>query len=151
MRVLLAGWFSFEQMGATAGDLLCRDLVRRWLAEAGVPRDVAVAHPFTDGVDWRNLDPKSYSHLIFVCGPFGNGPPVDEMLAAFSHCRMVGLNLSMLQDLERGRPLEVAVLQGSLEAMRDIADLETPTIDDIYALANLHIAALNRDSQPESR
>jgi hypothetical protein len=26
VTVLVAGWFSFEQMGATAGDLLARDV-----------------------------------------------------------------------------------------------------------------------------
>lgn len=118
MRALLAGWFSFEQMGATAGDLLCRDLVHDWLKDAGVDHDVAVAHPFTDGVDWRTLDPKMYTHLIFVCGPFGNGPPVDEMLAAFAHCRMVGLNLSMLQDLDEWDPFEVLIERDSSRTAR---------------------------------
>ena len=31
MKTLVAGWFSFEQMGASAGDLLARDLVCEWL------------------------------------------------------------------------------------------------------------------------
>ena len=35
MRALVAGWFSFEEMGATAGDLLARDVVCGWLDEAG--------------------------------------------------------------------------------------------------------------------
>jgi 2-dehydropantoate 2-reductase len=48
--------------------------------------------------------------------------------------------MSMLQDVERGRPLEVDVLLDSITAMREIADLPTPTIDDIYALLKLHIA-----------
>ncbi len=118
MKVLLAGWFSFEQMGATAGDLLCRDLVHQWLSRAGADHDVAVAHPFTDGVAWRKLDPKAYTHLIFVCGPFGNGPPVDEMLAAFGHCRMVGLNLSMLQALDEWDPFELLIERDSSRAAR---------------------------------
>lgn len=118
MKVLLAGWFSFEQMGATAGDLLCRDLVRQWLSSAGVDHNVAVAHPFTDGVDWRGLNPKAYTHLVFVCGPFGNGPPVDEMLAAFAHCRMVGLNLSMLQDLSEWDPFELLIERDSSRESR---------------------------------
>jgi hypothetical protein len=118
MKVLLAGWFSFEQMGATAGDLLCRDLVRRWLREAGIDHDVAVAHPFTDGIGWRTVDPGRYTHLIFVCGPFGNGPPVDEMLAAFAHCRMIGLNLSMLQDLNEWDPFELLIERDSSRTAR---------------------------------
>ena len=26
MRILVAGWFSFEDMGATAGDIIARDI-----------------------------------------------------------------------------------------------------------------------------
>jgi 2-dehydropantoate 2-reductase len=51
-----------------------------------------------------------------------------------------GHKMSMLQDVERGRPLEIDVLIDSIEAMRDIADLPTPTIDDVYALLKLHVA-----------
>jgi len=46
-------------------------------------------------------------------------------------------NASMLQDLERGRPLEIDVLLDSLEAMKELAGFPTPTIDDIYALLRL--------------
>ena len=48
--------------------------------------------------------------------------------------------MSMLQDVERGRPLELDVLVDSIEAMRDIAGLPTPTIDDVYALLRLRVA-----------
>jgi hypothetical protein len=27
MRILIAGWFSFDDMGATAGDMIARDIV----------------------------------------------------------------------------------------------------------------------------
>jgi len=118
MKVLLAGWFSFEQMGATAGDLLCRDLTGKWLREAGITHDIAVAHPFIDGVDWRVLAPNDYTHLIFVCGPFGNGPPVDEMLQAFAHCEMIGLNLSMLQDLNEWDPFKLLIERDSSRTAR---------------------------------
>jgi polysaccharide pyruvyl transferase len=66
----VAGWFSFEGLGATAGDLLARDVACGWLSEAGYPYDVAVATPFTGGCDWRHMEPARYSHLVFVCGPF---------------------------------------------------------------------------------
>jgi 2-dehydropantoate 2-reductase len=45
--------------------------------------------------------------------------------------------MSMLQDLERGRPLELEVLFDSIITMRDLAQLPTPTIDDVYALLRL--------------
>jgi len=104
--VLLAGWFSFEQMGATAGDLITRDLVADWLRRAGIETDIATAPPFAGGVDWREVEPDRYSHVVFVCGPFGNGPPVDAMLRRFARRRWLGVNLSMLESLEAFDPFE---------------------------------------------
>ncbi len=43
MRVLLAGWFSFDEVIATVGDELGADVVARWLTDLGVDRDVAWA------------------------------------------------------------------------------------------------------------
>ena len=45
--------------------------------------------------------------------------------------------MSMLQDLERGRPLEIDVLFDSIEAMKELSGVPTPTIDDVYALLRL--------------
>lgn len=113
MKTLVTGWFSFEQMGATAGDLLARDLVGNWLFDAGEPFDVAVAPPFTGGVDWRAVEPAAYSRIIFVCGPFGNGPPVTELMERYAHCRWVGVNLSMLQPVEEWDPFDVLLARDS--------------------------------------
>ena len=91
MKTLVAGWFSFSGMGATAGDLMARDVVCDWLDEADVAYDVALDPPFTSGpggaagVDWRAADPRHYARVVFVCGPFGNGPPAAEFLAHFAH------------------------------------------------------------------
>ena len=104
MRTLVAGWFSFPDMGATAGDLLARDLACNWLAEAGQAFDIALAPPFPSGVRWEDVNPADYSHLVFVCGPFGNGPPVDEMLRRFAHCDLIGLDLTMLDPLTTWNP-----------------------------------------------
>jgi len=104
VRVLVAGWFSFEHMGATAGDLIARDVACRWLDEAQVPYDVAVVPPFTGGRDWRSTDPRPYTHVIFVCGPFGNGEPVVSFLKHFHGKRLVGLDLTMLQPLKEWNP-----------------------------------------------
>lgn len=46
IRVLIAGWFSFEQMGATAGDFFARDLLCDWLKGASIPFEIAVAKAF---------------------------------------------------------------------------------------------------------
>ena len=100
MKALVAGWFSFEGMGATAGDLLTRDLVCRWLEDAGRLYDVTVAMPFAGGVDWRAADPADYSDVVFVCGSIGNGSPIPEFLERFAGRRLVGVSLSMLEPLE---------------------------------------------------
>ena len=57
MRALVAGWFSWEKYTATAGDLMACDVACDWLRQAGLPFDVALAPPFTGGVDWRTVDP----------------------------------------------------------------------------------------------
>lgn len=113
MKVLLAGWFSFEQMGATAGDLMVREVVARWLADNGIAYDLAVAQPFTGGVDWRTVDPASYSHVVFACGPFGNGEPITEFLKRFAGRKLVGLNLSMLQRLDEWNPFDLLIERDS--------------------------------------
>ncbi len=118
MKILVTGWFSFEQMGATAGDLLARDLVCDWLAQASIAFDTAVTPPFSGGVDWHAVDPEGYSHIVFVCGPFGNGPPLTEFLERFRHCRLFGLNLSMLQSLEEWNPFDLLLERDSSRCAR---------------------------------
>ena len=69
---------------------------------------------------------------------------IDERINA---ARNAGAHkMSMLQDLERGRPLEIDVLMDSVLAMRDLTPSllpsTTPTIDDLYALLRLRAAGL---------
>jgi 2-dehydropantoate 2-reductase len=45
--------------------------------------------------------------------------------------------MSMLQDLTRGRPLEIDVLACSIAEMRGLVGLTTPTIDMVLDLARL--------------
>ena len=118
MRVLLTGWFSFELMGASAGDLLARDLVAEWLEDSGVPFDLAHAPPFEGGVDWREVDPGRYTHVVFVCGPFGNGDPLVEFLERFRNARLVGVNLTMLEPLNAWNPFDLLLERDSSEAIR---------------------------------
>lgn len=60
---------------------------------------------------------------------------IDQRIAA---ARNAGAHkMSMLQDLERGRPLEIDVLVDSITAMRELARSATPTIDTAYALLRL--------------
>ena len=115
MKALVAGWFSFQGMGTTAGDLMVRDVACDWLEEAGWSSDVAVVPPFTHdrGIDWRGAAPGDYDAVLFVCGPIGNGPPVNEFLQHFKDCRKVGLDLTMLQKLADWNPFDLLLERDS--------------------------------------
>jgi hypothetical protein len=139
VRALVAGWFSFEEMGATAGDLLARDLVCEWLREAGLEYDIAVAPPFTGGVDWQRVEPGSYSHVIFVCGPFGNGWPLTEFLPRFDHARLIGVDLSMLQPLEEWNPFDLLLERDSSRTSRpDISFLSAQPHVPVVGVVLVH-------------
>jgi hypothetical protein len=118
MRVLVAGWFSFGGMGATAGDLLARDLVCEWLDEAGRAHDIANAAPFAGGVDWRAVNPRDYREVVLVCGPCGNGWPLTELLDRFRASRLIGINLTMLEPVETWNPFDVLIERDSSGAAR---------------------------------
>ena len=143
MKTLVAGWFSFIEMGASAGDLLTRDLVCQWLGENTNPYDVALVPPFKGGIDWHSVNPSDYKRVIFVCGPFGNGPPVDEMLIRFSHCDWIGINLSMLQSLDEWNPFKLLLERDSSRTIRpDLAFLAS-------APPVMVVGKMLIDSQPE--
>jgi hypothetical protein len=139
VKALVAGWFSFEGMGATAGDLLARDVLCGWLDEAHCPFDVAVAPPFGPGVNWSAVEPAAYSHLFFVCGPFGNGWPVTDLLARFEGARLVGVDLSLLEPLESWNPFDLLVERDSSRASRpDISLLATEPRVPVVGLVLVH-------------
>lgn len=126
MRVLVSGWFSFEKMGATAGDIIARNLVCSWLEEHGIAYDLALAPPFEGGIHWQCANPHHYTDVIFVCGPFGNGWPVIEFLACFSGCRFTGINLSMLQSPEEWNPFDILLERDSVLATRPDITFSAP-------------------------
>jgi glycosyltransferase involved in cell wall biosynthesis/peptidoglycan/xylan/chitin deacetylase (PgdA/CDA1 family)/SAM-dependent methyltransferase len=118
MRALVTGWFSYEDGHATAGDLLACDLVCEWLKAAGCQYDVAFVPPLGVGVDWRSVDPDCYSHVVFVCGPFGDGQNVMQLLDRFASCRLVGVNLSMLVPLDQWNPFDLLLERDSSAGAR---------------------------------
>jgi hypothetical protein len=139
VTVLVAGWFSFEGMGATAGDLLVRDVACAWLDEARRSYAVATAPPFTGGVDWRTVEPREYEQVVFVCGPFGNGPPVDVFLERFGHARLTGLNLSMLDSLDAWDVFDALWERDSSRMTRpDLALLSTPSAVPVVGVVLVH-------------
>ncbi len=97
MRVLVAGWFSLDA-GATAGDLLVRDVVCGWLAEAGIDHDVALGAPYDGGVSWFRVAPERYTHVVIACGPVTGGMEIGAIVRRFDRCRLVALNTSMVGD-----------------------------------------------------
>lgn len=113
MKVLIAGWFSFEQCNVTAGDLMARDVTCKWLEKANIPYEVASAPPFTDGLNWRNTDPKKFSHVIFVCGPFPYIEYSLEFLKHFDKCCLIGLDLSMIEPTDVWNPFDVLIERDS--------------------------------------
>ncbi|MGV0107959.1 Polysaccharide pyruvyl transferase domain-containing protein [Nostoc sp. DSM 114160] len=119
MKTLVAGWFSFFNYGnATAGDLLAAELVADWLEDIGCPYDFALDPPFQGGIDWRFADPEDYSHIVFVCGPFFNSKETQEFLAHFAGCRMIGLNLTMIQPVNEWNPFDVLIERDSSASVR---------------------------------
>ncbi|MET3594412.1 hypothetical protein ABID26_003820 [Mesorhizobium shonense] len=113
MKILVAGWFSFARGHATAGDLLSRDVLCRWLDERSIAYNLATDPPFAGGLNWRLVDPADYSHVIFVCGPFGRGEFEAEFLGHFARCRLIGLNLSMDLPLDEWNPFDLLIERDS--------------------------------------
>jgi hypothetical protein len=103
MRVLVTGWFSFDEVVATIGDELGADVVIGWLTELGVEHDVAWASYLGRGPHWRDLDPTEYTHLVFVSGPLMDMPLLRELTAAFGSAQRIAVNVSAVPD--DARPL----------------------------------------------
>ncbi|MGY1749754.1 polysaccharide pyruvyl transferase family protein [Modestobacter sp. SYSU DS0511] len=101
MRVLVAGWFSFDEVIATVGDELGADVVTGWLRELGVDHDVAWAPYLQRGPDWRELDPTDYTHLVFVSGPVSDTPLLRELTSAFAGAQRWAVNVSVVSDAGR--------------------------------------------------
>jgi hypothetical protein len=121
MKILVAGWFSFEEGHATAGDLLARDVACEWLHQRGFDFEIATAAPFQGGVDVRTVDPEQYSHLLVVCGPWEQGELEAILLERFWKCRLIGLDLSMQAPLEIWNPFDFLIERdSSLRAHPDL-------------------------------
>jgi hypothetical protein len=102
MRVLVTGWFSFDEVIATIGDELGADVVVGWLTELGIDHDVAWAPYLGRGPHWRDLDPAHYTHLVFVSGPLMDMSLIRELTAAFAHAQRWAVNVSAVPDDARG-------------------------------------------------
>jgi hypothetical protein len=121
-RALVAGWFSFPDANATAGDLLAKDVVCGWLDAAGLSYDVAIDPRFGAGVAWDDADPGRYSHVVFVCGPFYR----SDLLRRFERSRLVGIDVSMVHPVEEWNPFDLLLERDSTVAARPDLALAAP-------------------------
>jgi hypothetical protein len=101
MRVLVTGWFSFDEVIATVGDDLGADVVAGWLRDLDVDSTVAWAPFLQRGANWRDLDPADYTHLVFVSGPISDTPLLRELTEAFSAAQRWAVNVSVVSDAGR--------------------------------------------------
>ena len=129
MRALVIGHFS------TMGDLEVLREVERQLAALSMQWDVA---PLAKGmiqfdpswIDARTVEPAAYTHLLVVCGPFWRPYylrcRVD--LDAFAHCTRIGVNLSMIEDINTYNPFDRLIGRDNDNWTRpDIAFLHQPS------------------------
>ncbi len=117
-RILIVGWFSLAEGGATAGDLAACDTVCRWLEDAGWAYDVALGVPFKGGVDWRAVRPHDYSHVVHVCGPVGRQLAVADLLPRFASSRVIAVDVSVIDDPEAWNPFDSLIARDGAGAPR---------------------------------
>lgn len=154
-RVLVAGWFSWPGHGATAGDLLARDVTCRWLTEARRDYDVANLPELGDGVDWRDVDPALYSDVVFVCGPVESGRSLNVLRERFGGSRWTGLNVTMLRPLDDWNPFDVLIERDSSARSRPdlafVAEGEMVPLIGVVLVEPYPPEYPERDRQPEAR
>ncbi|MBE9011666.1 hypothetical protein IQ250_15785 [Pseudanabaenaceae cyanobacterium LEGE 13415] len=139
MRVLVAGWFSFKDCNVTAGDVMARDLACDWLGQSGYLYDVALVSPFVGGVNWQTVNPANYSHVVFVCGPFPLDRATTEFVQRFNKSRLIGLDLSMLEPIDRWNPFDVLFARdSSTEAHPDITFLSKQPKVPVVGIVLVH-------------
>ena len=150
MKVLVAGWFSLRQGGATAGDVMARDVACAWLAERAIPFDVALEPALGDGVDWFRVAPARYSDLLFVCGPVGPELQVAELIDRFHSCRRTALNVSLVGD-PAWRPFDVVIERdGGGEGRPDLALGAPARRVPVVARVEIHRQAEYPSARPEA-
>ncbi|GAA2336833.1 hypothetical protein GCM10010246_21470 [Streptomyces cuspidosporus] len=96
MKVLLTGWFSFEDGEATAGDVLALHRVRAALDRTATPYDVAWSPGYrAGGLHLPEAAEDAYSHLVLLCGPL-HGPQVEELHRRFGRCVRIAVGTSVI-------------------------------------------------------
>jgi hypothetical protein len=139
MKTLVVGWFSFEDCNVTAGDVMAKDLACDWLEQAGYQYDVALIEGLAGGVDWRLVNPADYTHVVFVCGPFPLNKITNDFLKRFDGCRLLGLDLSMIEPVHQWNPFDVLIERdSSAVAHPDISFLSTQPKVPVVGIILVH-------------
>lgn len=134
-RALIAGWFSYEGAGTTAGDLMAKDLVASWLAAEGYQADVALGAEFGGGLRLEDANPDDYAVAVFVCGPYMPRVWEARFLGRFARCFVVGVNLSLPVPLAAFDPFDVLLERDSDRDVRpDVTFLSTPPLVPVVGL-----------------
>lgn len=94
---------------------MAKDLACEWIKSAGYSYDVALAPPLVGGVNWQSVTPDDYSHVVFVCGPFPYMHLTVELLEKFKKCKLIGLDLSMVESVSNWNPFDVLIARDSSE------------------------------------
>jgi hypothetical protein len=136
--VLVAGWFSLEGGGATAGDVLVRDVLCNWLDERRLAYDVAQERWLGPGVDWFRVSPGRYSHFLFACGPVGPDLAVRELIDRFAACRRIAVNVSVVGDTS-WRPFDLALTRDGVGHPRvDLALTASVELPPVIGLVRIN-------------
>jgi hypothetical protein len=136
MRALVIGHFS------TFGDMEVLREVERQLTALALPWDVAplskwVARQTPEWIDVRSADPHRYTHLLVVCGPFWRPDFIRHRidLDAFAHCTRIGINLSMIDDIEAYNPFDRLIGRDNSRGAR-------PDISFLHEVTKVPVAGL---------
>lgn len=139
-RALVVGHFS------TVGDIEVLRQVERQLTAASMPYDIGpylpqIAASIDGSVEIREVDPARYSHLIAVCGPFHRAYLTRHSigLRRFAHCVRIGVNLSMIDDLDAWNPFHALLGRDSDQWQRpDLSFLEPVERVPVVGLCLVH-------------
>lgn len=136
MKLLLIGYFS------TVGDIEVLDVVKKWLNEAQISFDVSayntlINDSIEDSKDINNINELDYSHLVILCGPFWQDFYIKSKidLNRFNHCKVIGLNLSMIEHPTMYNPFDVLF-------PRDTSDSQIPDLSLLYESEDVPVIGL---------
>ena len=96
----------------------------------GATNDVLAATP-----DIRRTMLAMFDEAVAVGANFGLRPGMTAEARIDLGGSLIDFKTSTLQDYEQGRPVELDVIVNAVREMGDIAGIDTPTVDIIYALA----------------